>query len=153
MRLQLLLRVTLRFAAARMSRKMSDAKRAEMASSSGTPPLASNEPLAAGMRDELALLRFGALEGRVLHALWSFEEVTLADLHHLLIDTVPSVAVLRSTLEKLHLKRLIRLRKVHRTCFYRAAVDQSTFIRLLRAQLAGFLGEDGMRMLANLPAS
>jgi len=96
---------------------------------------------------ELALLRFGQQEGRVLHALWTFEEVTLADLHGLLADTGLSRSSLRTTLEKLHLKRLVRLRKVHRTCYYRAAFDQPTFIRLLHAQLAGFLGAEGMSLL------
>lgn len=97
--------------------------------------------------EELALLRFGRAEGRVLHALWSFEEITLADLHHLLDEPALSLTSLRATLEKLHLKRLIRLRKVHRICYYRAAFDRPTFIRLLRTQLAGFLGEDGMSLL------
>lgn len=96
---------------------------------------------------EPALLRFGALEGRVLHALWTFEEVTLADLHHLLADPAISATGLRATLEKLHLKHLIRLRKVHRTCYYRASVDRHTFIALLHLQLARFLGEDGMSLL------
>lgn len=97
--------------------------------------------------EEPALLRFGRLEGRVLNALWSFEEVTLADLHHLLGDAALSLTSLRATLEKLHLKHLIRLRKVHRTCYYRAALDQATFIRLLHAQLSGFLGREGMSLL------
>jgi predicted transcriptional regulator len=107
----------------------------------------SNPISATPSHEELALLRFGQLEGRVLHALWLFEEVTLADLHHLLAASVVSRAGLRAALEKLHLKRLVRLRKVHRTCYYRAAVDQATFIRLLHAQLLGFLGAEGMTLL------
>ena len=105
--------------------------------------------LLAGTREKLSLLRFGPLEGRVLQMLWSFDEITLADLHHLLADLTISESVLRSTLDKLHMKQLIRFRKVHRTCFYRAAVDQATFIRLLHAQLSGFLGEAGMASLQN----
>jgi predicted transcriptional regulator len=97
--------------------------------------------------EELALLRFGPREGRVLHALWSFEEVTLADLHHLLFEPAISLGSLRSTLEKLRLKRLVRLRHVHRTCYYRAAFDQPTFIRLLHSQLSEFLGSEGMSLL------
>jgi predicted transcriptional regulator len=123
-------------------------KRVSISASAGHS-VSNGEPLLAGAREELALLRFGPLEGRVLHTLWSFDEITLADLHHLLADTAISQSVLRSTLEKLHLKRLIRSRKVHRTCFYRATFDQSTFIRLLRVQLAGFLGEAGMAILKN----
>jgi predicted transcriptional regulator len=105
--------------------------------------------LAGSTGQPLALLRFGQLEGRVLHTLWSFGEITLGDLHQLLADTALSRSVVRSTLEKLHLKRLVRLRTVHRTCFYRAAVDQTTFIRLLKAQLTDFLGEAGMARLRN----
>jgi len=97
--------------------------------------------------EELALLRFGPLEGRVLAALWSFEEVTLADLQHLLAEPALSTASLRAVLDRMHLKRLIHLRKVHRTRYYRAALDRATFLRLLHAQLAGFLGADGMREL------
>ena len=106
--------------------------------------------LPAGAKEEVALLRFGPLEGRVLHTLWSFDEITLADLHHILADPAISQAVLRSALEKLHMKRFIRSRKVHRTCFYRAAIDQSTFIRVLHAQLAGFLGKAGMAILRDV---
>ncbi|HVL75662.1 MAG TPA: BlaI/MecI/CopY family transcriptional regulator [Noviherbaspirillum sp.] len=115
--------------------------------------MSADPSLLSGKREELALLRFGPLEGRVLHALWAFHEVTLADLHHLLGDAALTPTVLRATLERLHLKRLIRLRKVHRTCFYRAALDQSTFISLLHHQLAGFLGEEGMSQLRHLGAS
>lgn len=97
--------------------------------------------------EDLPLLRFGELEGRVLHALWSFEELTLADLQNLLATPAVSHANLRAALEKLHLKRLIRLRKLHRTCYYRAAYDQATFIRLLHVQLSGFLGTEGMALL------
>jgi predicted transcriptional regulator len=118
-------------------------------SASAVDRVSDDETIPVGGREELALLRFGPLEGRVMHTLWSFDEITLADLHHLLADTAISQSVLRSTLEKLHLKRLIRSRKVHRTCFYRAAFDQATFIRLLSVQLAGFLGEAGMVVLKN----
>lgn len=94
--------------------------------------------------DELALLRFGPLEGRILRALWSFEEVTLADLQHLLAEPTLSTASLRAVLDRMHLKRLIHLRKVHRLRYYRASLERRTFLRLLRTQLSGFLGEDGM---------
>ena len=101
----------------------------------------------ANPQPSLALLRFGQLEGRIMRALWSFGEVTLDDLHRLLADAAISQPVLRSMLEKLHLKRLVRTRKLHHTRFYRAAHDQTTFIRLLRSQLSGFLGESGLSLL------
>lgn len=109
------------------------------------PP--SDDFLLAGARNAPDLLRFGPLEGRIMQSLWAFDEVTLADLHHLLSEPTVSQSALRSTLEKLHLKRLVRMRKVHRTCFYRPSIDQAIFIRILRAQLSGFLGGGGMALL------
>ena len=96
---------------------------------------------------EVTLLRFGALEGRVLNALWTFEEATASDLHNLLNDDAVSIAVLKLALEKLRLKRMIRLRRVHRTCYYRAALDRRAFVELLKMQLAGFLGSEGETLL------
>jgi predicted transcriptional regulator len=97
--------------------------------------------------DEPALLRFGTLEGRILHALWAFDELTQADLQLMLAEFGVHAAVLRAALEKMNFKRLVRVRTVHRIRYYRATVDRSTFIALLRGQLLDFLGDDGMALL------
>lgn len=107
----------------------------------------SNSSSCATRKPQLALLRFGALEGNVLRLLWVLEEATLADLHRSLALPELSVAALRRALEKLHLKRVIYLRTVGRTCYYRAALDRNAFINLLREQLADFFDADGLTVL------
>jgi len=114
------------------------------------PCATEHTPIHADEKEQLALLRFGALEGRIMQALWCYEEVTPADLHLLLGDAAISQDVLRSLLEKLHLKHLVRFRRVHRTVFYRATIDRARFIHILRCQLAEFFGDSAPALLDSI---
>lgn len=108
-----------------------------------------SEPARGTAHNELALLRFGQMEGRILNTLWMFGEITLTEMQLLLSDAMISQSSLRATLEKLHVKRLIRIRKVNRTAFYRPSLQRPDFIHALHTQLYDFLGESGMESLKN----